>query len=268
VPDADGPAAPTPGATAPASAKTASKQPAREKTAIWRFLAGIIVPALLILGKYTFRDAHKVPARGAFIMTPNHYTDFDPLVAAYAVWKHGRVPRFLAKASLFKVPVLGAAMRATGQIPVERATPGTDPLAAAAELVQNEFALIIYPVGTLTRDPDLWPMRGKYGAARLALHYGVPVIPMATWGAQRVLPRWSKKLSVFPRKPIEVIFGDPVDLSRWMGKYTDQVALAEATLAIMQAITALVEQLRGETAPVERWDPADHGQAEFGRLEE
>ncbi len=54
-------------------------------------------------------------------MTPNHYTDFDPLVAAYAVWKHGRVPQFLAKASLFKVPVLGAAMRATGQIPVERA---------------------------------------------------------------------------------------------------------------------------------------------------
>jgi 1-acyl-sn-glycerol-3-phosphate acyltransferase len=191
--------------------------PAREKTFIWRFLAGIIVPALLILGRYTFRHPEKLPANGAFIMTPNHYTDFDPLVSAYAIWKHGRVPRYLAKASLFKVPILGAAMRATGQIPVERAGGGADPLAAAGGFLKKQFALIIYPEGTLTRDPDLWPMRGKFGAARLALQYDVPVIPMATWGAQRVLPRWSKRLSVFPRKPIEVIFGDPVDLSRWMG---------------------------------------------------
>jgi 1-acyl-sn-glycerol-3-phosphate acyltransferase len=249
-----------------APAGSAAK-PAREKTFVWRFLAGIVIPALLVLGRYTFRNAEKIPARGAFILTPNHYTDFDPLVAAYAVWKHGRVPRYLAKASLFKVPVLGAAMRATGQIPVDRAVGGADPLNSAARFLKDEFALIIYPEGTLTRDPDLWPMRGKYGAARLALHYGVPVIPMATWGAQRVLPRWSRKISVFPRKPIEVIIGDPVDLSRWAGKYTDQEALAAATQAIMQAITGLVEQLRGEKAPGERWDPADHGQPEFGRLE-
>lgn len=239
-----------------------------EKTVVWRFLAGIVVPALLVLGRYRFRDVQKIPQSGAFILTPNHYTDFDPLVAAYALWKHGRVPRFLAKASLFKVPVLGAAMRATGQIPVERAGGGVDPLAAAGQLVQDEFALIIYPEGTLTRDPDLWPMRGKYGAARLALHYGVPIIPAATWGAQRVLPRWSKKVSLFPRKDIEVIIGDPVDLSRWAGRYTDQVALAEATAAIMQAITALVEVLRGEKAPAERWDPTAHGQSEFGRITE
>ncbi len=210
----------------PRATKPSASLPSTEKTFVWRFLAGIIVPALLVLGRYSFHETQKVPARGAFIMTPNHYTDFDPLVAAYAVWKHGRVPRFLAKASLFKVPILGAAMRATGQIPVERATPGADPLASAAALVKNEFALIIYPEGTLTRDPHLWPMRGKYGAARLALHYDVPVIPMATWGAQRVLPRWSRKISLFPRKPIEVIFGDPVDLSRWAGKYADPVALA------------------------------------------
>jgi 1-acyl-sn-glycerol-3-phosphate acyltransferase len=259
---------PTGSAREPQATKHSRSLPSAEKTFVWRFLAGIIIPALLVLGRYSFHEAQKVPKRGAFIMTPNHYTDFDPLVAAYAVWKHGRVPRFLAKASLFKVPVLGAAMRATGQIPVERATPGTDPMAAAAQLVQSEFALIIYPEGTLTRDPDLWPMRGKYGAARLALHYDVPVIPMATWGAQRVLPRWSKKISLFPRKPIEVIFGDPVDLSKWKGKYTDQDALAAATLAIMQAITALVEELRGEDAPEKRWDPAEHGQPEFGRIQE
>lgn len=239
----------------------------REKTFVWRLLAAIIIPALLFLARYRMRDLDKIPASGAFLLTPNHYSDFDPLVSAYAIWKSGRVPRYLAKASLFRVPVLGAAMRATGQIPVDRAVGGADPIAAAKRLVEGEMAVIIYPEGTLTRDPDMWPMRGKYGAARLALQTGVPVIPAATWGAQRVLPRWSKKISLFPRKDIEVLIGDPVDLSRWEGKHADQRALAAATAEIMRAITALTEQLRGETAPSTRWDPAEHGQSEFGRIE-
>jgi 1-acyl-sn-glycerol-3-phosphate acyltransferase len=244
-----------------------ASKPRREKTLLWRLLAGIVIPALLFLARYRFRDLGKIPAAGAFILTPNHYTDFDPLVSAYAMWKAGRVPRYLAKASLFRVPVLGAALRATGQISVDRAKGGADPLNSAKRLVDDGLAVIIYPEGTLTRDPDLWPMRGKFGAARLALHYGVPVIPAATWGAQHVLPRWSKKISLFPRKDIGVLIGDPVDLSRWAGRYTDQKALAAATAEIMRAITALTEQLRGETAPAERWDPAEHGQSEFGRIE-
>jgi 1-acyl-sn-glycerol-3-phosphate acyltransferase len=241
--------------------------PKREKTFVWRLLAGIIIPGLLFLARYRMRGLERIPASGAFILTPNHYSDFDPLVAAYAVWRSGRVPRYLAKASLFKVPVLGAAMRATGQIPVERGGGGVDPLVAAKRLVDDEVAVIIYPEGTLTRDPDLWPMRGKFGAARLALQSGVPVIPAATWGAQRVLPRWSKRISLFPRKDIEVLVGEPVDLSRWAGGHADPKALAAATEAIMASVTALTEQLRGVTAPEKRWDPAEHGQSEFGRIE-
>jgi len=240
----------------------------REKTFVWRLLAGVIIPALLLLARYRMRGLERMPASGAFILTPNHYSDFDPLVSAYAVWRAGRVPRYLAKASLFRVPVLGAAMRATGQIPVERAGGGSDPLAAAKRLVDDEVMVIIYPEGTLTREPDLWPMRGKLGAARLALRTGVPVIPAATWGAQRVLPRWSRRISLFPRKDIEVLVGDPVDLSRWAGRQDDPKALAEATEAIMRAITGLTEQLRGETAPAKLWDPAEHGQTEFGRIRE
>jgi 1-acyl-sn-glycerol-3-phosphate acyltransferase len=243
-------------------------QRASERTPIWRFLAGIVVPAVLALTRFRFRDAHKIPATGSFIMTFNHYSDFDPLVTAYTLWKHGRTPHYLAKASLFKVPVVGGAFRATDQVPVERALGGTAPLAAAAELIEKQLALVIYPEGTLTRDPDMWPMRGKYGAVRLALQHDIPLIAAASWGAQRVLPRWSKRISFFPRKTVDVIIGDEVDLSRWRGKPADGVALAEATAAVMAAITALVEQLRGEKAPAERWDPADHGQSEFGRIKE
>ena len=140
-----------------------------ERTPIWRFLAGIVVPAVLLLAKFTFRHPEKIPATGSFIMVFNHYSDFDPLVTAYTLWKHGRTPHYLAKASLFRVPVVGGAFRATDQVPVERAVGGAAPLAAAKQLIDKGLALVIYPEGTLTRDPDLWPMRGKYGAARLAL---------------------------------------------------------------------------------------------------
>jgi 1-acyl-sn-glycerol-3-phosphate acyltransferase len=239
-----------------------------ERTAVWRFFAAIVVPAVLFLARFHFRNAEKIPATGSFIMTFNHYSDFDPLVTAYTLWKHKRTPHYLAKASLFRIPIVGGAFTATDQVPVERAVGGAAPLAAAGNLIDKQLALVIYPEGTLTRQPDMWPMRGKYGAVRLALEHDIPLIAAASWGAQKVLPRWSKKISLFPRKDVEVIIGDEVDLSRWKGKAGEGKALAEATEVVMTEITKLVEVLRGEKAPAGRWDPAEHGQSEFGRITE
>ena len=89
--------------------------------------------------RYHIRHPERIPASGAFVFAANHYTNFDPLTTAYVLWKLGRVPRFLAKASLFKVPVFGAILRGTGQIPVERQGSGHNrqPLAAAANLVDD-----------------------------------------------------------------------------------------------------------------------------------
>ncbi len=106
------------------------------------------------------------------MLAPNHYSEFDPLIVAGAVWRLGRAPRFMAKESLFRVPVLGWALRGTGMIPVARASSAAaakQTLAQSKELVEHGRGVIVYPEGTLTRDPDLWPMRGKSGAVRLAL---------------------------------------------------------------------------------------------------
>jgi 1-acyl-sn-glycerol-3-phosphate acyltransferase len=236
-----------------------------EKTAGWRALAMILVPLVNLFGRHRVTHLERIPPAGAFVFTPNHVTNMDPLISAYVMWKAGRMPRFLAKAVLFRVPVFGALLRASGQIPVDRASRGADPLLAAGALLRDDLAVIVYPEGTLTRDPNEWPMRGKSGAVRLALQHDIPVIPMAHWGAQRIMPRYATR-SFFgiPRPQVEILIGEPVDLSAWRGR-TDATALAEATSALMQAITALVEELRGETAPRERWDPARHGQSEFGR---
>jgi 1-acyl-sn-glycerol-3-phosphate acyltransferase len=114
----------------------------------------------------------------------------------------------------------------------------------------------------------MWPMRGKSGAVRIALEHGIPLIPAAHWGTQAVLPRYSKRLSVFPRKTIRILFGEPLDLDDLRDRPVTQKVLTEATERLMTAITALLEDLRGETAPAERWNPSAHNQSEFGRMEE
>lgn len=236
-----------------------------EKILRWRIVAGLAIPIFEFFGRYRMRGLDHIPKRGAFVIAPNHVTNFDPLTTAYLVWRGGRVPRFLAKASLFRVPVLGWLLRFTGQIPVERDGSGPDPLKAATRLIDDELAVIVYPEGTLTRDPDEWPMRGKSGAVRLALQHGIPLVPMAHWGVQRILPRYEGRLSFFPRKNVEMLVGPPIDLTPWAGR-TDAEALAEATTVLMNEIARLVGELRGETPPAQRWNPTEHGQSEWGRF--
>ena len=65
----------------------------------------------------------------------------------------------------------------------------------------------IYPEGTITKDPDLWPMIGKTGAARVALETGCPVIPIAQWGPQEILAPYSKRLRLLPPKTVHVLAG-------------------------------------------------------------
>jgi len=240
-----------------------------EKTLTFRLLAAFVVPLMAAISKMEIVHSDKMPREGAFVLAPNHYSNLDPLVMALAVWKLGRAPRFLAKASLFKVPVVGAALRGTGQIPVERAgsSRNHEPLRAANELVANGHCIIVYPEGTLTRDPGLWPMRGKTGAVRMALEQKIPIIPSAHWGTQEIMPRYSKKISLFPRKKIQITFGEPVDLSAFIGKPLNAVTLREATEVVMADITKLVEGLRQETAPAERWNPTAHKQSETGHFE-
>ncbi len=245
------------------------RSPSRaEKTGLFRVIAFLVLPFMNAIGKYVLHDEHKVPQKGAFVLAPNHYSEIDPIVMGVALWYSGRVPRYLAKASLFRIPVVGWILRRTGQIPVERhgAARSSDPLAAASKLVEKGLAVIIYPEGTLTRDPDLWPMRGKSGAVRTALERGIPLIPAAHWGTQGILPRYGK-LSLFPRKRVDIVFGDPVDLSQFEGRPLDTATLNAATSLLMKDITALLERLRNEKAPAERWDPSKNNQAETGRFD-
>jgi 1-acyl-sn-glycerol-3-phosphate acyltransferase len=243
----------------------------RSRPSLFWPLAVIVIPLVSILAKITTTDAHKLPREGAFVLAPNHYSEFDPLVVAISVFRTGRLPRFMAKESLFRVPVVGWILKRTGMIPVARASSASaakQTMKQSRELVEHGRGVIVYPEGTLTRDPELWPMRGKSGAVRLALAGEIPLIPMAQWGTQHIMGRYQKGLSLWPlRKRVRVLVGDPVDLSDLRGRAGEQSAINEANDRLMSAITALLEQLRDEKAPAKRWNPAEHGQRETGRLD-
>jgi 1-acyl-sn-glycerol-3-phosphate acyltransferase len=227
--------------------------------------ASILKPTLLAATSRTWIDGEKIPATGGCIVALNHVSHVDPLLSAHFVYDHGRVPRYLAKSGLFTNKALGGLLTSAGQIPVERLSRNAvGAYDAAVRAIEEGECIVIYPEGTLTRDPDLWPMKGKTGAARIALATGCPVIPVGQWGAQEVLPPYTKRPHLLPRKNIVMKAGDPVRLDDLAALPASPESTAEATDRIMAAITAIVADLRGSTAPAVRYDPRATGVREIG----
>jgi 1-acyl-sn-glycerol-3-phosphate acyltransferase len=233
----------------------------------WAFgiCVAIAEPLLRLFTKQRWIDGEKIPATGGCVVVGNHLSHVDPLTFGHFIYGCGRIVRFLAKVEVLDIPVLGRLIRATGQIPVYRMTTDASlAFSAAVEAVEKGRCVVVYPEGTLTRDPDLWPMVGKTGAARIALASGAPVIPVAQWGPQDILWPYAARPNLLPRKTITVKAGDPVDLDDLRGQALTPELLQHATARIMDAVTALLEEIRGEPAPAVRFDPRAAGVRQIG----
>ncbi|MGN8246060.1 lysophospholipid acyltransferase family protein [Cellulomonas soli] len=217
---------------------------------VYRVVARILRPLLYSITRRHWSGQEHLPTGTGFIAAANHMTNIDPLTFAHYLYDSGFAPKILAKASLFTVPVLRGVLRGTGQIPVHRNTAAAhDSLDAAMAALEAGECVAVFPEGTLTRDPDLWPMVAKTGVARLALATRAPVIPVAQWGPQDLLGRYSKLFKPFPPKHVTIVAGPPVVLDDLYDRPRDSATLREATDRVMAAITALLEQIRGEQAP-------------------
>lgn len=239
-----------------------------ERHFVLALVASVLIPIVRMLFVVRPKGIEKLPKHGSYILVSNHVTNLDALAVAYLVYVQlKRAPHFLAKESLFRVPIIGPILRAAGQIPVYRSGHRNDtPLKAAHEYLKAGHTIAIFPEGTLTRSPDLWPMRGKSGAIRLALETGVPVYPVGQWGSEQILPQYGSKFRPGFWKPVNVLIGDEIDLSSYRKRQLNPDELNQATKFVMQTITELVEELRGEKAPFELWDPTKAGQTTSGNF--
>jgi 1-acyl-sn-glycerol-3-phosphate acyltransferase len=217
----------------------------------WRTVWLVLYGPFSLMFRCTYRNLERMPATGPVIIVVNHVSHIDPFLVAKMIIDSARTPRFFAKESIFDVPVVGAAMRGMGHIPVKRGSvEAIQSLRAAVDALEAGRLIVLHPEGTVTRDPEGWPMAGKTGAARLALlATDVPVIPVAQWGVQDSFDLYRKRIRLIPRPRHTLSIGKPIDLSAYRDKKLTGAVLREVTELMMRQLRDDVAELRELPAP-------------------
>jgi len=210
---------------------------------IYHIVKGVLVSLLRLLFRWTFIGLEKIPSHGPAIIAPNHISNLDPLCIAYMVVRAGRRPRFLAKASLWRTWYLRIILGGANQIPVERGTGRHEPLSRAEEALRRGEVVVLYPEATITTRPDLMPMQGKTGIARLALATGVAVYPVAQWGPQWYIAKYHRS-SFRPWRRFMFKVGDPLTFPDLEGTQEDHDVRREVTERVMAEVERLVREVQ------------------------
>ncbi len=208
-----------------------------------------------LVGKPSWSGIENLPEKGPYIIAPNHISNVDPPFLGCFLADNGIRVRFLAKADLFKWPVIGFFVKNWGMIPVSRGSKNAgDSLKHARQALRDGDVVGVYYEGTLTRDPAFWPMKGKTGLARLALDTRVPIIPVAQWGAQDVMDRYTRLRWGRPRPEMVVKVLPPLDYSDIEGDSTNWEGVEELTRRLQKTLAAGVAEIRRQEAPETVWD--------------
>ncbi len=219
----------------------------------YRNIVRLVRPLVKALTVREWAGAENLP-EGGFIAISNHIGDADPFAFIHFLIDHGIYPAILAKRELFKIPVVGRLLTAIGVIPVDRGTVGARlSIESATMALKAGTCVVIYPEGTHTYDPELWPMTAKTGTARLALRSGAPVVPIGQWGAHEFRHPHTGKFR-FRRIRAQILAGAPIPLDEFGTDPDDHDAVCRATEKIMGHLTELVAELRGEPAPDTPYD--------------
>ena len=243
-----------PGAGTPAAPRPPHRVTRRPVPwALWLCVL-VVYPVASLVFRLRYRHGERIPPTGGVLLVANHVSVLDPLACARLVWDNGRAPHFLAKDSVFR-GLAGTVLRAAGQIPVSRGTSAAmSSVHAAKASLDAGDVVVIYPEGSVTRDPEWWPMQARSGVARLALTTDAVVLPVAQWGPQRVHDYHSKRLHLRPRTPAEYLVGHPVDLAVQRarvraGEPLTNELLREVTDLLMVQIRDQLGEVRGEQPP-------------------
>jgi 1-acyl-sn-glycerol-3-phosphate acyltransferase len=200
----------------------------------WLYLLVAVVswPIVKTVFRHRAYDVEKVPASGGFVLAANHWSNFDPWPLGIPLFPR-RFLRFMAKSELFWFP-LGAIITAGGAFPVRRGEHDEKAIATAVELCREGHAVVMFPEGT-RRQKGLrkkHEARWRTGAARIALEAGVPLVPAAISGTERL-----SQLG-----PLRVRYGDAIDL-RDLAELPLSSAAREATERLRLAVSELEESL-------------------------
>jgi len=166
------------------------------------FKWSVVMPVFRFYFRGKLYGTENVPKQGPLIIASNHASDFDPPILASCVH---RPVAFMAKEELFRVPLLGSAIRLYGAYPVKRGSADRSAIRAALTSLEEGWAAGIFPSGTRTLDGRI--PEPKLGAALVAAKIQAPILPVSLWGTHRILPKGAK----FPQvTPVTMRIGTPI----------------------------------------------------------
>jgi 1-acyl-sn-glycerol-3-phosphate acyltransferase len=177
---------------------------------VYRLVVRTALGLFRVLGfRFSIEGWEHVPATGGAVVVANHVSYFDFMFVGLATRPKRRLVRFMAKKSIFDNPISGPLMRGMHHIPVDR-TAGAAAYSVAVEALQAGELVGVFPESTISR--SFQPREFKSGAARMAIEAGVPLLPIVTWGGQRVWttgrrPRWERNV------PVTLRIGDPIPVT-------------------------------------------------------
>lgn len=207
----------------------------------WVMKSIFIGPVVKLLFRPWVKGLDNVPAHGPAILVSNHLSFSDSIFLPLAI---PRPVVFLAKSEYFtgkgvKGRLTAAFFTLSNQIPMDRSggAASASALSAGREVLEKGGLLGIYPEGT--RSPDGRLYRGKTGVAKLALATGVPVIPVAMIGTDKVQPIGRRIPNI---RRIGIIIGEPMDFTRYAGLEDDRFIQRSVTDEIMYALMRLSGQ--------------------------
>jgi 1-acyl-sn-glycerol-3-phosphate acyltransferase len=158
--------------------------------------------------RITVEGSDHVPATGGAVLASNHVSYLDFIFAGYGAQPARRMVRFMAKHEVFKHRVSGPLMRGMHHIPVDRAA-GQASFQQALDALRAGEVVGIFPEATISRSFTVKEV--KSGAVRLAAEAGVPLLPTAVWGTQRLWTKGRPKSLTQRHVPITIIIGEPME---------------------------------------------------------
>ena len=208
----------------------------------WLFGIAVVGFFSRVLFRLRVEGADRVPSSGSAIVAGNHVSALDGVALALATGSRGRrMTRFLVAAEFFRKLWCGWALRLYRQIPIRRGERDQGALDVAIEMIRGGALAGIFPEGTVNPEPGAGLMRGRKGAARIALATDAPVVPVGIWGTQARWPKAGLHLRRPWRPVVAISYGEPIPAKGDAGSAADVQAFADV---ITDAIAAQAERAR------------------------
>ena len=208
----------------------------------WLFGIAVVGFFSRVLFRLRVEGADRVPSSGSAIVAGNHVSALDGVALALATGSRGRrMTRFLVAAEFFRKLWCGWALRLYRQIPIRRGARDQGALDVAIETIRGGALAGIFPEGTVNPEPEAGLLRGRKGAARIALGTDAPVVPVGIWGTQARWPKAGLHLRRPWRPVVAISYGEPIPAKGDAGSAADVQAFADV---ITDAIAAQAERAR------------------------